>query len=612
MNNGLKLLFACGAPESRQVFGPLDRRRWTRGPPPLGFENATRDKGPCRSGKYNVTIVETALECARLCRRQNWCRGFGFQDGPDWKREPDFVHGACQMMEVLIPKSTGVQGILSYSMGTTSGFDLQQLGAAIIYNSNSDRLRWCRGDYARATRDGGKCAYDPSWRKYTVGNASSVYECAQLCAGSYWCVGFNCKSGAWWNDEPDFFPGACQMMAGLRPCPTGVTDLSSYALHFVTKPVTTTLTTLSPGAVSTTGAATTSPAVIAICAMASLIFLAACLISMRWLVARTKQSATMSEEPPAPVLLGQTTNPLSYLDKDLMVIRRSVTAAEIQMGVSAIYLLQIFPSEARASTSLPDPNFYQICPVLALGEKGKGFGKICPRDGRPNCSIVDALDPEHRATASHFVSWCWSYSLDVVVGAVQHWAESTPCPQEEIVLWMCFFCNNQYRIQEGLCNNSDDLSAIFAARLSSAGKMLVILDSFLEPHYYSRAWCLFETFICLQHKFPMTILLPPRELQIFRHVLESSPWQVRDRFQRIDLRNARASVQADEDAIKNLVHSSCGFDVVNSMVKDEFMAWLLRAFQEYVKGTIEHPADHLDDGSASHFSAVWPRSRDTF
>ena len=73
-------------------------------------------------------------------------------------------------------------------------------------------------------------------------------------------------------------------------------------------------------------------------------------------------------------------------------------------------------------------------------------------------------------------------------------------------------------------------------------------------------------------------------------VLETSPWRVRDSFLQIDLQNAEASVEADALAIKDLVRSSFGFDVVNTMVKEEFMSWLMRAFQEYVKGTI-----HADD-----------------
>ena len=41
-----------------------------------------------------------------------------------------------------------------------------------------------------------------------------------------------------------------------------------------------------------------------------------------------------------------------------------------------------------------DPNFHDIAPVMSYGPKAKGFGITCPRDGEPDCSIVDALDKE--------------------------------------------------------------------------------------------------------------------------------------------------------------------------------------------------------------------------
>ena len=35
-----------------------------------------------------------------------------------------------------------------------------------------------------------------------------------------------------------------------------------------------------------------------------------------------------------------------------------------------------------------DLNFHQLNPVVAHGEHAFGFGKICPRDQKPHCSIV--------------------------------------------------------------------------------------------------------------------------------------------------------------------------------------------------------------------------------
>ena len=39
-----------------------------------------------------------------------------------------------------------------------------------------------------------------------------------------------------------------------------------------------------------------------------------------------------------------------------------------------------------------DPNFHQVASVLAYGPLALGKGQHCPRDGRLDCSIVDALE----------------------------------------------------------------------------------------------------------------------------------------------------------------------------------------------------------------------------
>lgn len=82
------------------------------------------------------------------------------------------------------------------------------------------------------------------------------------------------------------------------------------------------------------------------------------------------------------------------------------------LGISAAYLVNIFPEVARFATRMENPNFYEIAPTLAMGPNGFGFGKTCPRDGKPGCSIVDAVHDRHKGKVTHFVSWCWAYKLE--------------------------------------------------------------------------------------------------------------------------------------------------------------------------------------------------------
>lgn len=94
------------------------------------------------------------------------------------------------------------------------------------------------------------------------------------------------------------------------------------------------------------------------------------------------------------------------------------------LGVKVTYIVAEFKDEACAAAqqaaadpikyeihpdfpvNVDDPNFHQIKAVLAYGEQAKGYGIVCPRDGQPNCAIVDALFKQRKAMpASHFLSW---------------------------------------------------------------------------------------------------------------------------------------------------------------------------------------------------------------
>ena len=116
---------------------------------------------------------------------------------------------------------------------------------------------------------------------------------------------------------------------------------------------------------------------------------------------------------------------------------------EAVLGISAAWVIDCFPEMARSATGMANPNFHEICPAVAMGPRGLGFGKTCPRDGRPGCSVVDAVEEEHRGRATHFVSWCWAYSLNDFVSALQSWVVTEDVCAGEVYLWVCFFCNNQ-------------------------------------------------------------------------------------------------------------------------------------------------------------------------
>ena len=74
-------------------------------------------------------------------------------------------------------------------------------------------------------------------------------------------------------------------------------------------------------------------------------------------------------------------------------------------GIALRYVLEIFPDLVAARMENGEngleKNFHELAPVMAVGPEGLGFGKICPRDGQANCSIVDSVHGENKGKAGN-------------------------------------------------------------------------------------------------------------------------------------------------------------------------------------------------------------------
>ena len=58
-----------------------------------------------------------------------------------------------------------------------------------------------------------------------------------------------------------------------------------------------------------------------------------------------------------------------------------------------------------------NPTFHDIAPALCRGPKGMGKGKICPRDGLSDCSVVDALHYQDQQTKTWYCLCCMALPL---------------------------------------------------------------------------------------------------------------------------------------------------------------------------------------------------------
>ena len=226
---------------------------------------------------------------------------------------------------------------------------------------------------------------------------------------------------------------------------------------------------------------------------------------------------------------------------------QGVTSAGMESkatGIAATYLLNDFVELARERVEVESPNFYDLT-VLSYGPTGLGYQKRCPRDGQFGCSIVDAINECYRGEASYFVSWCWQYKLNDFVSAISSWVQREGVDPSDVYLWVCFFCNNQYRIlEEQTQHGSSQLTSMFEHHLASTGRMLILLDSFTPaPLFLTRAWCLFECYVSADQYVPMTITFPDR----LRTEGTEGRGPLEEAIQALDMRRAKASDKVDEE-----------------------------------------------------------------
>merc|ERR1711972_727000 len=121
--------------------------------------------------------------------------------------------------------------------------------------------------------------------------------------------------------------------------------------------------------------------------------------------------------------------------------------------------------------------------------------KVCPRDGRLGCALVDAVEPRFRGQATHFISWCWAYRVETMLGALDRWCRVNSIDPDATFLWICFFCNNQrlILIDKEACG-SDNLAHTFRSKLTGIGQVVIVLEDYRDPLYLSRIWTVYEVF----------------------------------------------------------------------------------------------------------------------
>lgn len=260
-----------------------------------------------------------------------------------------------------------------------------------------------------------------------------------------------------------------------------------------------------------------------------------------------------------------------------------------EAGVGLRYLLsEEFGSLARRRTGSEDPTFNDM-KQFWLGENPIGQGMLCPRDLRAGCAMVDWIPCNHRHKQTHFMSWTWKYSLSQLQSALRTYEGA----HATTFFFMCFFCNNQFRILiEGSVGATSDLEQVFKKNLSRIGQMVAILDTFQTPIYLKRVWTIYEQFIAYSSDIPVTFLMP--EASSASLLLEVSKGSAGISFitqavSQVDSARAEAWKPEDEQMVKDAIRRTVGFEEVDKHVKDVMIRWIGRVVQQAFQALVLAP-----------------------
>merc|ERR1711988_1625915 len=178
------------------------------------------------------------------------------------------------------------------------------------------------------------------------------------------------------------------------------------------------------------------------------------------------------------------------------------------------------------------------------------------------------------------------------------WIAQKDADSVNIFFFVCFFCNNQYRILvDKSANGSDDLEKTFEMRLTRIGRVVAFLDTWNHSVYLTRIWTIYEQFVSIENGIEVEMVLPPSEsarlIQEFK--VQGGFDRVVQALRKVDAERAVASCKQDEVKVKEMIRQSVGMHAVNEAVLRGMMNWCVSQFQ--VRLAIEVRAQRSDPDS---------------
>lgn len=269
-------------------------------------------------------------------------------------------------------------------------------------------------------------------------------------------------------------------------------------------------------------------------------------------------------------------------------------AANSTVGVSVDYVLSkefedLAISRTKGKCKVEnDPTFIEMSELFWMNTKTAiGFSKKCPVDGQNGCALLDHINPKYRGTCTHFLSWTWHYRLSTVTDALTKWVSESGLRAEDVFLYMCFFCNNQYRIYSEEAAGGNDLEKLFESRLTAIGKVVALLDTWDAPQYLTRVWTIYEQYTAARLDVEMKFILPKDASRSLVEAFEEGKkgiLKVRTSVTNVKVESAKATFPADEEKIKALIQNGpLGFHGVNEKVRGTMITWIVGEVDKHLR-----------------------------
>lgn len=119
--------------------------------------------------------------------------------------------------------------------------------------------------------------------------------------------------------------------------------------------------------------------------------------------------------------------------------------------------------------------------------------------------------------------------------------------------------------------------------MRAIGRVIALLDTWEDPVYVTRVWCVYEQYVATSLKIPVEMILPPEAARGFHDALQNTGIKVvADSLTNVDVENAKASHPEDEKKVKALIRSGIGYNAVNTEVRNSMINWVQVQFILYV------------------------------